>query len=72
MILNTLLLQIEKLGNDTIVAKKAESIKNAIGSWSFDDFIAKMIDGAITLGIRIIIAALVFYIGKCQIGRAHV
>ena len=71
MILNTLLLQIEKLGNDTIAAKKAESIKNAIGSWSFDDFIAKMIDGAITLGIRIIIAALVFYIGKCLINRLY-
>ena len=71
MILETILLQIEKLAPDSASVQKAESLKTAIGSWSLDDFLAKMIDGAITLGLRILIAAFVFYVGRCIINRLY-
>lgn len=52
-------------------AAKAEALKQALSSWSLDDFIARMIDGAISLGFRILIAALVFYIGRFLINRLY-
>ena len=64
-ILNFILLQIPK------VEQKAEALKQAVSTWSLDDFIAKMIDGAINLGIRVIIAAIVFYIGRFLINRLY-
>ena len=65
-ILNFILLQIPKVDIDSIAAareQKAEALKQAVSTWALDDFIAKMIDGAINLGIRGVIASIVFYIG---------
>ena len=73
-ILNFILLQIPKVDIDSIAAareQKAEALKQAVSTWSLDDFIAKMIDGAINLGIRVIIAAIVFYIGRFLINRLY-
>lgn len=73
-ILDFLLLQIPEINTDSIAAaraEKAEALKTAISSWSLDDFIARMIDGAISLGIRILIATFVFYIGKFLINRLY-
>lgn len=73
-ILNFLLLQVPKIDTDSIAnarAAKAEAFKSALSSWSLEDFVAKMIDGAISLGIRILVAALVFYIGRFLINRLY-
>ena len=72
--MNTLLQLTTTIVTDSIAAAraaKAEAFKQAISSWSLDDFIARMIDGAISLGFRILIAALVFYIGRFLINRLY-
>ncbi len=54
----------------TIVNSTVTSLKN-ISAASVDEFLQKFIEGAVEFTISIIIAAIVFYIGKFIIYRAH-
>ncbi len=42
-----------------------------LSSMSFDEIMHKLIDGAIDIGMRILIAVIVFYIGKLIINKIH-
>ncbi len=75
MILNNILLAIqntapEAVADSTIVAKK-EAVVTALKTMSFDDIISKLIDGAVTLGIRILISIIIFYIGQFIIKKLY-
>ncbi len=71
MTLNNILLTLENaVPTDSIAVKKAEAIET-LKSLSFDDLISKLVDGAITLGIRIALAVLVFYLGKFVINKFY-
>lgn len=74
MHLNNILLTLQQsaiaVPDSTSVAKKEEVIA-ALKSMSLEDVTAKLIDGAVTLGIRIVIAAIVFYIGKFIISKLY-
>lgn len=75
MILNNILLAIqstapEAIADSTIVAKK-EAVVTALKTMSFDDIISKLIDGAVTLGIRILISIIIFYIGQFIIKKLY-
>lgn len=71
---NNILLTLQQstiaVSDSTAVAKKEEVI-NALKAMSLEDITTKLIDGAITLGMRIIIATLVFYIGKFIISKLY-
>lgn len=74
MTLLNILLQLTKLIPDSIASNaesKAKAAEKTLGSVSFDDFIDKLVNGAIDLGIRIAIAIVVFYIGKLIINRLY-
>ena len=74
MILNNVLLQFTKLVPDSIATNaeaKAKAAEKTLGSVSLNDFIDKIVNGAIDLGIRIAIAIVVFYIGKLIINRLY-
>lgn len=74
MTLNTPLLQFPKLFPDSIVQNaeaKAKAAENTLGSVSLNDLIDKIVNGAIDLGIRIVIAIVVFYLGKLIINRLY-
>lgn len=45
--------------------------ESALSSMTFDEIIAKIVSGAIDLGIRILIAVIVFYIGKLVINKIY-
>lgn len=45
--------------------------ESALSSMTFDEIIAKIVSGAIDLGIRILIAVIVFYIGKLIINKIY-
>ena len=56
----------------------ADSISNELkysasklSSLSFDEIIQKIVDGAVDIGMRILIAIVVFYIGKLIINKIH-
>ena len=75
MTLNNILLSIqsvapEAVSDSTIVAKK-EALISSLKTMSIDDLISKLIDGAITLGIRLLIAIVVFYLGQFIIKKLY-
>lgn len=75
MLLNNILALIA----DPIINKEAtDSIGNEIkasasmlSSLSFDEIVQRIVNGAIDIGIRILIALIVFYIGKLIINKIH-
>jgi small conductance mechanosensitive channel len=75
MLLNNILLSIqsvapEAVSDSTIVAKK-EALISSLKTMSIDDLISRLIDGAITLGIRLLIAVVVFYLGQFIIKKLY-
>ena len=75
MRLNNILLSIqsvapEAVSDSTIVAKK-EALISSLKTMSIDDLISRLIDGAITLGIRLLIAVVVFYFGQFIIKKLY-
>lgn len=56
--------------DSTTISTTATALKN-ISAASVDEFLQKFIQGAVELAISIIIAAIVFYIGKLIIYRIH-
>ena len=75
MTLNNILLSIqsvapEAVSDSTIVAKE-EALISSLKTMSIDDLISKLIDGAITLGIRLLIAVVVFYFGQFIIKKLY-
>lgn len=73
MNLNNILLTLQStvaVPDSTVVAKKEEVIAT-LKSMTAEDVISKLVDGAITLGIRILIAVIVFYIGQFIISKLY-
>lgn len=64
-------LQSTTMPADTTAINSSTSFFKEISTTSFDDLIAKLIDGTVDLAISIVIAAIVFYIGKFIIYRIH-
>ncbi len=64
-------LQSTTMPADTTAINSSTSFFKEISTTSFDDLIAKLIDGIVDLAISIVIAAIVFYIGKFIIYRIH-
>lgn len=60
----------EAAADSTVVAKK-EAMVTALKTMSFDDLMSKLIDGAVTLGIRLLIAVIVFYLGQFIIKKLY-
>ena len=75
MNINTIMLSLKNvsdtIANDSISTVKfsREQFIAALKELSLDELISKLIDGAITLGMRIILSLIVFYIGKFIISR---
>lgn len=70
-ILLTLQSAISDVATDSIAAAKKEEMISTLKSMSWEDVVSKLVDGAITLGIRILIAAVVFYIGQFIISKLY-
>lgn len=71
MTLNSIFLLLQSVEqSDSIAVKKAEAIA-VLKSMSFDDVVSKLVDGAVTLGIRIAAAVIVFYLGKFVINKFY-
>ncbi len=56
--------------DSTVVAKK-EAIISTIKSMSTEEILSKLVDGAISLGMRILLAVIVFYIGQFIISKLY-
>lgn len=75
MNLNSILLSFQSvndsIANDSISSAKfrQEQFIATLKELSLDELITKVIDGAITLGMRVIMALIVFYIGKFIISK---
>ena len=75
MNINTIMLSLKNvsdtIANDSISTVKfsREQFIAALKELSLDEVISKLIDGVITLGMRIILSLIVFYIGKFIISR---
>lgn len=64
-------LQSTTMPADTTAINSSTSFFTEISTTSFDDLISKLITGTVDLAISIVIAAIVFYIGKFIIYRIH-
>lgn len=62
---------IEALANDTTTAAAAGLGQRALEAISFEDIIQNLAHGAVDLGTHILIAVIVFYIGRFIINRVH-
>ncbi len=75
MILNNILLSIQNTTTevipDSIVAVKKEAIISTLKTMTFEDLVSKLVDGAITLGIRLLLAIIVFYLGQFIIKKFY-
>ena len=58
------------VADSTVIAKQEVFIAN-LKTMSIEDVVAKLIDGIVTLGTRIILAIIVFYIGQFIIRRLY-
>lgn len=73
MNLGTILLTLQNAvsAQDTTAISKKEEVITAIKSMSIEDMTSKLVDGAVTLGIRLVIAIIVFYLGQFIIKRLY-
>ena len=53
------------------ISNELKSSASKLSSLSFDEIIQKLVDGAVDIGMRILIAIVVFYIGKLIINKIH-
>lgn len=53
------------------ISNELKSSASKLTSLSFDEIIQKLVDGAVDIGMRILIAIVVFYIGKLIINKIH-
>ncbi len=53
------------------ISNELKTSASMLSSLSFDEIVQKIVDGAIDIGIRILIAIIVFYIGKLIINKIH-
>lgn len=53
------------------ISNELKSSAAKLSSLSFDEIIQKLVDGAVDIGMRILIAIIVFYIGKLIINKIH-
>ncbi len=56
---------------DTTATETTKSFLSDLSSMSFNDVMPKLIDGAVDLAISLLIAVIVFYIGKLIINKLH-
>ena len=76
MILNTILAFMAgpvNIGKEVVdsIETEVKSSTSMLPSLSFDEIIQKLISGAIDIGMRILVAIIVFYIGKLIINKIH-
>lgn len=62
---------IDAVANDSITStnQNSNNVVAILKDLSVTELIPKVVDGVITLGIRILISFIVFYIGKFLIGK---
>lgn len=53
------------------ISNELKSSASKLSSLSFDEITQKLVDGAVDIGMRILIAIVVFYIGKLIINKIH-
>ena len=53
------------------ISAEIKHTESALSSLSFDEIVQRLVDGAVDLGMRILIAIIVFYIGKLIINKIH-
>lgn len=71
MNIGNILLSLQTALADTTAVSKKDEIISTLKTMSLDDLTSKLIDGAISLGMRILIAVLVFYIGQFIISKLY-
>ena len=76
MILNNILAFMAdpvNIGKEVVdsIETEVKSSTSMLPSLSFDEIIQKLISGAIDIGMRILVAIIVFYIGKLIINKIH-
>lgn len=53
------------------ISAEIKHTESVLSSLSFDEIVQRLVDGAVDLGVRILIAVIVFYIGKLIINKIH-
>ena len=53
------------------ISAEIKHTESVLSSLSFDEIVQRLVDGAVDLGVRILIAVVVFYIGKLIINKIH-
>ena len=53
------------------ISAEIKHTESVLSSLSFDEIVQRLVDGAVDLGMRILIAIIVFYIGKLIINKIH-